>query len=124
MILKEQNCRIVNQFEEGKFFHTEMLVKPLSISHLIFSSCLHQICNRLDLFLHRHLIRILYIGLDASMPLFSLGQCTNHPAPTNVAILQNIFCSTTATFNGEFIESVPTFPASIQVDRLKDSSVF
>ena len=49
MILKEQNCPIVNQFEEEKFFHTEVLVKPLSISHLIFSSCLHSFCS-LELF--------------------------------------------------------------------------
>ena len=35
MILKEQNCRIVNPFEVEKFFHTEVLVKPLRISDLI-----------------------------------------------------------------------------------------
>ena len=40
MILKEQNYRIVNQFEKEKFFHTEVLVKPLSISDLIYSCCL------------------------------------------------------------------------------------
>ena len=45
MILKEQNSHIVNQFEEEKFFYTEVLVKPLSISHLIYSSCLHYYCS-------------------------------------------------------------------------------
>ena len=46
MVLKEENCRIVNQFEEEKFFHTEVLVKPLSISHLLYSSCLQYYCSQ------------------------------------------------------------------------------
>ena len=42
MIFKEQNYRIVNQFEEEKFFLTDVFVKPLCISSLICSCCLHQ----------------------------------------------------------------------------------
>ena len=68
MILKEQNCRIVNQFEEGKFFHTEMLVKPLSISHLIFLSWLNannvRHCIVIEDDIHN---RLLYMGLNASI---------------------------------------------------------
>ena len=44
MIFKEQNYRIVNQFEEEKFFHTDVLVKPFCISGLSYSCCLHQNC--------------------------------------------------------------------------------
>ena len=61
MILKEQNYWIGNQFEEEKFFHTDVLVKSLSISGLIYSSCLHLLLlGRLRIMFSYHHMNTLY----------------------------------------------------------------
>ena len=61
MILKEQNRRIVNQFEVEKFFHTEVLVKPLGISDLIYASCLrHKFGIRASSSTHPNVMKTLY----------------------------------------------------------------
>ena len=102
MILKEQNCQIVNKFEEEKFFHIEVLVKPLSISHLIYSSCLHYYCshcNCANLCKAKHhvvdmntIYRLicLYAILQNSCELRAFGENMTGPNSASVNVLTNI----------------------------------